>query len=198
MKRRLVIAAHADDETIGCGGTMAKYSQHGATTFVGVLTRDQSDDVHTVRRSEAERAWQKLGVTDSGWAEMRAHPLTVSPTAVDAVTGWIESVRPDIVFLPHPGEDDPDHAAVAAIVKSARILARSGCLLLGYEVWTPLARPSVFEDVSDFVAVKGEAINCFRSQVADRDYASAALALNRYHGVISGRGQHVEAFGMIS
>lgn len=193
-----MIAAHADDETIGCGGTIAKYSRRGATTFVGVLSRDRADDVHLRRRSEAEHAWRELGVTASGWADMRSHPLAVSPAAVDAVTEWILSVRPDIIFLPHPAEDDPDHAAVTAIVKSARIVANSGCLLLGYEVWTPLARPNLFEDVSDFATTKEHAIRCFSSQIAERDYAAAALALNRYRGVTSGRGHHVEAFGVIA
>jgi len=141
MRPRLVIAAHADDETLDCGGTIAKYSRQGAEVFIGVLTRDSNDDAHQRRREEALKAWRILGAREAGWAEKRAHPLVRDATVVDIVGEWLTMMRPEVVLIPHPEEQDPDHAAVAQIVGSAKLATGSTCTVLGYEVWTPLQRP---------------------------------------------------------
>ena len=38
MKKILVLAPHADDEVLGCGGTIDKYSKQGHHVYVAVLT----------------------------------------------------------------------------------------------------------------------------------------------------------------
>ena len=38
MKKILVLAPHADDEILGCGGTIAKYSKLGSKVYVSILT----------------------------------------------------------------------------------------------------------------------------------------------------------------
>lgn len=197
MKQRLVIAAHADDETIGCGGMISKYAEAGADIFVGVLTRDASDEQHQVRRDEAAAAWSTLGVARSDWVMMRSHPLTVGESSVDAVVGWLETFRPDLVFIPHPGEQDPDHAVVSRIVASAILRSGHFFRVLGYEVWTPILRPALFEDITDVMQRKMEAIQCFATQMRERDYASGAEGLNRFRGVTTGNGRFVEAFTLV-
>ena len=71
MKTILVVAAHADDEVLGCGGTMARHSASGDEVHVifmtdGVASRGQSAGSNELaRRNEAaERAAAILGVRD--------------------------------------------------------------------------------------------------------------------------------------
>lgn len=194
MRSRLVIAAHADDETIGCGGMIAKYARQGADVLVGVLTRDSDDEAHQLRREEARGAWGLLGAREAGWASLRAHPLIRDAAVVDIVGEWLTTMRPEIVFIPHPEEQDPDHATVAQIVGSAKLSTGSTCTVLGYEVWTPMQRPLLFEDISKEIETKRAAIEYFASQTARRDYADGTTGLNRYRGSTSGRGTYVEAF----
>lgn len=197
MKRRLVISAHADDETIGCGGTIIKYAAAGAQVYVGVLTRDANDEQHRIRHTEAEAAWSHLGVAGCDWAMLRAHPLTVDEHSVEAVVNWLETFRPDIILVPHPEEQDPDHAIVSLVVANAMLRLGRLTPMLGYEVWTPILRPSLFEDITDMISNKVQAVRCFRSQLEDRDYASGALGLNQFRGVTSGNGRFVEAFTLV-
>lgn len=68
---------------------------------------------------------------------MRSHPLTVGESSVDVVVGWLEMFRPDLVFVPHPGEQDPDHAVVSRVVASAKLRSGHFPQVLVYEVWTP-------------------------------------------------------------
>lgn len=197
MKRRLIVSAHADDETIGCGGMMVKYSAAGASIFVGVLSREADDEAHKIRLREAEKAWAVLGVEDAEWALSRARPLTISSDLVDSVGLWLSSFRPDIVFVPHEDEQDPDHAVVAQVVRSAMLQSGRIRPILGYEVWTPIRRPALFEDVTGVTAKKAHAIAQFASQIRERDYGEGAAGLNRFRGVMSGVGNHVEAFSLV-
>lgn len=197
MKRRLVLAAHADDETIGCGGTIAKYAAAGGSVYVGVLTRDPDDDCHAIRQEEAKEAWQRLGVAAAEWALEPAHPLTVSSSSVGAVADWLRKFAPDVVFIPHQYEQDPDHKIVSQLVRSAMLYAGVIRHMLAYEVWTPISCPHLYEDITRMVDVKSDAINRYSSQVGVRNYASAAIALNRFRGIMTGNGTYVEAFQMM-
>jgi LmbE family N-acetylglucosaminyl deacetylase len=138
-----------------------------------------------------------LGVEEADWALERAHPLTVSPGSVDAVSGWLIRFRPDVVFVPHEKEQDPDHAMVSQVVRSAML--HSGCVrpILGYEVWMPISRPALFEDVTSVLAAKKGAIGRFASQTRDRDYVAGSVGLNRFRGVMSGNGDYVEVFNLV-
>ena len=68
----LVFAAHQDDETIGCGGTIRKWSSNGSIVDVIFMTDgstgvDQSgrvdNDIASTRKKEAEQAAEILGVS---------------------------------------------------------------------------------------------------------------------------------------
>lgn len=139
-------------------------------------------------------AWEILGVDASSWADLRAHPLPRDYVAVDIVARWLTEFRPDVVFVPHPGEADRDHAAVADIVADAMAAAGHWTTMLGYEVWTPIAQSTLLEDVGPFIETKRRAIRAYSSQLADRPYDEAAVSLARFRGVMSADCAHAEAF----
>ena len=70
--RVLVVAPHADDETLGAGGVMARYAAEGHDVIVAVMTGHGEKGPHplfareawTVVREEARRAYSILGVKD--------------------------------------------------------------------------------------------------------------------------------------
>ena len=64
-------------------------------------------------------------------------------------------------------------------------------------MWTPILRPALFEDITDVMQRKMEAIQCFATQMRERDYASGAEGLNRFRGVTTGNGRFVEAFTLV-
>ena len=71
-KRVLVVSPHADDETLGVGGTIARHVAEGDHVSVAVLTGHGEDGPHplwpqnswTVVRAEARRAMTALGVEE--------------------------------------------------------------------------------------------------------------------------------------
>lgn len=196
MRQRLVLAAHADDETIGCAGSLAVHAAGDAKQWVGVLSRDDDDHEHAVRRAEAETAWEITGVTGGFWAEHAQRPLTASSQLIRLVSQWIVETQARTVLVPHPGESDPDHAGVATIARHAMIRAGRFCTLVGYEVWTPLARVDLYEDITAVADQKAAAIRAYHSQ-SSTDHVRAALGLNQFRSATSGRGLFAEAFQVL-
>ena len=89
MSIRLVLSAHADDEIIGAGGTLAKIISKGSQVHIGVISRDTLKSDHICRKSEAEEAWKAVGITNWYWGDASAHPLSCDSFTVGLVAGLI-------------------------------------------------------------------------------------------------------------
>lgn len=190
------MAAHADDEVIGAGGTMAHHA--GDEVMVGVLSVDRDPELDQTRRREAAAAWDLLGVSSGEFAGLPSRPLEAGDAAVAAVCEWLRSWRPTAIYLPHPRESDPDHQVVTAIIRNAMLRTRHSGLLLGYEVWTPLTTYHVTQDITEQAGLKRQAITAYESQVAHVAWDEGALGLNRYRGTTSGQGQWCEVFQVMT
>lgn len=112
--KRLVIAPHMDDESMGCGGLMAKYPDECV-----VLTITDSG---ATRAAEHARAMEILGVTDTrnlGFEDGATdRNMTDLVRAIDAV---MADVRPDEVYLPFPSLHQDHIAVYEAGMRSARV-----------------------------------------------------------------------------
>jgi LmbE family N-acetylglucosaminyl deacetylase len=216
-QRTLVLAPHPDDESIGCGGTLAKLTDAGASVKVVFLTDGEEGDralraladgdprkaelrreLSARRRREAGEALSILAVADSEFLGGRDGALDAGDRAlVERLAGVFDGFRPDLVLLPFVADRHPDHRAATPCLLAAldllgdRRLETLACA--GYEVWSP-AQPNALVDISAETERKRAAICAYASQMAETDYADGALALNRYRAV-SGllRGRYAEA-----
>jgi LmbE family N-acetylglucosaminyl deacetylase len=193
FRRVLALAAHPDDEVVGCGGLLALLADHGAEVHVAFATDGEATigsaatpaEVARRRRAEAEAAARVLGTKPPTFL---GHP----DGAVDAealgpdVRRLIDELRPEVVIAPWEHDGHRDHRAVAASIPG-------GVEVWGYETWTPLV-PNRLVDVSSTFARKEQALACYETAHLAFD-VGAMLALNRYRSVhgLSGRG-HAEAY----
>jgi LmbE family N-acetylglucosaminyl deacetylase len=175
----LVIAPHADDEAIGCGGTLALAAQ---ATIV-LLTGDAQ------RHEEARDAARSLGVTDLVAFGLDDQRVSSREDLAESLRLLLEDRRPATILIPFPLDRHRDHVAAAR----ATAAARPACELWCYEVWTPLD-PNRLVDISSAVEAKRAAISLHRSQVAELPYADAALGLNTYRALLAPGATHAEAF----
>jgi LmbE family N-acetylglucosaminyl deacetylase len=204
-ERVLVIAPHPDDEAIGCGGAVCLHRRRGDPVHVVFLTSGEryTKDVpaetnRCLREAEAEQAGRVLDV--QGLEFLRLPDLGLSESidgTADRLRAVLDTRAPDVLYLPHPGESHPDHAAVLPIVCAA--LAGLSTLdrlpeLRGYEVWSPLTRYHWVEDVSAVMAQKLRAVRCYRSQLRFFRYDAAVRGLNRYRGILGAGSRYAEAF----
>src|SRR5262249_22162753 len=132
-KRLMAVLAHPDDESLGVGGTLAKYAAEGADTFLLTATRGDGgryrgirpDDprhpgapaLPAVREAELRAAAAVLGVREVSLLDYRdgyldrANPAEV----VGAIAAHVRHVRPDVVitFGPDGAYGHPDHVAIS-------------------------------------------------------------------------------------
>ena len=216
--RLLVLAPHPDDESIGCGGTLAKWRDAGRSAKVVFLTdgrqgsralrqlpegdpgRVEAEKALIVtRQQEARLALQALGIDAFAFGDIPDGELGshVGPGA-KIIGAAIDDYRPDLIMLPFLTDRHPDHVAAGICLVAA--LKRLGSQRLeqlscaGYEVWSPIQANTII-DISAWVDRKKSAIGVYQSQLRDTNYLDGALSLNRYRAVSNViAGSHAEAF----
>ena len=112
--RRLVIAPHMDDESLGCGGLLAKNAEDATVVVV-----TQSG---TTRREEHARAMDILGVADSRSLDFEDGTTQQHMSRlVAALDDVMSEVQPEEVYLPFPSLHQDHIAVYEAGMRSARL-----------------------------------------------------------------------------
>jgi N-acetylglucosamine malate deacetylase 1 len=216
MKKSVfVLAAHPDDEVLGCGGTMARYANEGAAINVafladGVSSRGamashpaESRRETAARRAAAATACGILGATVVSFGEFPDNRLDTVPLLdiVKFVEDLVEQYQPDTVFTHHAGDLNIDHRrAHQAIETACRPLAgRSVKSIASFEVpssteWR-LARtadafvPNLFIDISQWLDHKLRALDAYAAELREWPHPRSRRAvehLARWRGATVG------------
>jgi LmbE family N-acetylglucosaminyl deacetylase len=214
--RIVVLAPHMDDEVIGCGGTLYRHIQKGAEVTVVYLTdgrygskqlsmlsgedrRKYQAELIEIRKAEAQLAMNTLGIQKGIFLDAEETKLAASAEVYKQVQHILHAVRPDIVYLPFFWEAHPDHSATSQVLLAATDGTALQFECYGYEVWTPLF-PNVLVDIQEVIDVKRQALQQYRSQLADNNYLHTALGLNAYRSILllEEHSQFAEAFFVAS
>lgn len=144
-RRLMAILAHPDDESLGLGGTLAKYAAEGVDVFLITATRGDSGRFRgrrphhpehpgsaalgTIREAELRAAAAVLGVRDVSVLDYHDRHLdrVDAPQAIAAIAGHVRRVRPDVVvtFGPDGAYGHPDHIAISQFATAAVVTAAS-------------------------------------------------------------------------
>lgn len=213
----LVIAPHPDDEIIGVGGTIAKRTKAGDEVFVCVVTKGQqplfSEELVNKGRKECCEADRKLGVKDTIFLDFPAVMLETVPRYIfnEKISEVVQTIKPDEVYIPHRGDMQIDHQMVvdAAMVALRpkynhvikRIFAYETLSETGWNIpnTTNEFIPNVYENISNEIDMKIEAMRVFQSQLAEFPEArsiEAIEALAKYRGATVNV-KNAEAFALI-
>ena len=187
MKSILVIAAHPDDEVLGCGGTIVKHIQNGDEVHVliiaeGVTSRDE--ERNPIRRKEslsklkkmAHKAHKILGINNiklMDFPDYRMDSVDLLEI-IKAVEKEINIVKPEIIYTHHYGDLNIDHRITHQAVLTACRPEPLRCVkrILTFEVqssteWQSpnigtVFSPNVFIDISDTLSLKIDALKAYQ------------------------------------
>lgn len=186
----LILAAHPDDEVLGCGGTIAKLADEGATIHAafladGVFSRTGDASAQQAelanRRAAAQKSCDILGVKSVSFGYFPDNRMdTVALLDITkAVEELIAEHRPDTIFTHHAGDVNIDHRRThEAVVTACR--PQSGHTvktLLSFEVpssteWqlpgsAPVFAPNWFVDISGTLDRKMAALDAYFDELRE-------------------------------
>lgn len=199
----LVIAPHPDDETLGCGGTLARLAPTCDIHVLLVTNGDGGGDLppetSAVRKQEMAAAVRTLGIAndvlhldepDGRFDDSRAFR--------EALAAIVQRLQPNWVFLPWLGDSHPDHSRISHA--SSEVLRRSGVeQLLYYETWNPVPASHVV-DITPVLETKKAAVLCHATALKYGNYLDAMLGLNAYRALYLPPGERrwAEAYAVTS
>lgn len=221
MSVALVVAAHPDDEVLGCGATMARLIAEGWRVHVlivaeGATSRSDTRDVVSHQNSLstlaqcAQEANRILGSSSLKLLSMPDNRLDGVELleVVKLVEAEIVRCQPCLVITHHAGDVNVDHRIIhdAVIAASRPQPDHPVKTLLFFEIpssteWRPAASglsftPNYFYDVSDYIDKKLDALHVYDSEMRDFPHprsVDAVLHLARWRGATVGC-QAAEAF----
>jgi len=209
----LIVAAHPDDETLGMGGSIAKFVSSKVEVSIvfvadGVTSRQSQRESLGDRKAASLHALSVLGVNDAVFLDLPDNMLDSVPrlNIIRELEKIISRYNPTIVFTNSLEDLNIDHRIVSECsIVATRPSANSNIrALLTYEVCSstnqflgkPSFAPNFFVDISDHLQNKHEALQAYRVELDPHPAARSVetiLARSTYWGGLSGYSQ-AEAF----
>ena len=188
MKKVLVIAAHPDDEMLGCGGTLLARQRRGDAIDVLICCewksmREQVElqDFYVRRAMEKLRVRKlhTLGFPDQCLDGM---PLLTLAKRIEEV---VAEVKPEVIYTHFRGDNNQDHRRVfdAAMIAARPIREELRVVYSFYTVssteWgrADAFMPDTWVDISDVMVEKLEAFACYQSEIMPYPHPRSMEAL---------------------
>ena len=189
LRKILIIAAHPDDEILGCGGTIIRLNKEGhkVTSLIlgeGVTSRDNIRD--TKKRVKdilelkkiAKRANVILGVREVFFHDFPDNRFDTVPflDIVKVIERIKSSIEPDIIFTHYEKDLNIDHQITyKAVITATRPIKEEAVKeIYSFEIpssteWSyPLSfSPNVFYDISETIDVKLRALEEYKTELRE-------------------------------
>ena len=187
----LVIAAHPDDEVLGCGATAArlvreKHEVHFAILGEGITSRharrsDADASQLSLLHRQAHAAAAKLGARSLTLRQLPDNRLDSIPLldVVKVVQELVDEMQPEVIYTHHQGDLNVDHGVIhRAVLTATRPIAGQPVReIYAFEVpssteWAfgslqPAFRPNVFVDVTATLEAKIAAMACYETETRE-------------------------------
>jgi LmbE family N-acetylglucosaminyl deacetylase len=203
MKTALVVAAHPDDEVLGCGATIARLSHEGWKVHVlivaeGATSRAEKRDIEanseelSVLAKCAEEANKILGAASVKLLSLPDNRMDSIDLLdiVKIVEEYILKYKPSLIFTHHAGDVNIDHKILHdAVIAACRPQPNHSVKeLLFFEVpssteWRPASSgiyftPNYFYDVSEHISKKMAALSAYQPEMRNFPYPRSVDAVN--------------------
>ena len=197
----LIVAAHPDDEVLGCGGTISRLIDEGHDIYVAILgegvssryperPKDVESQIDKLRIS-CRRAADCLGVKDLFIHQLPDNCFDTVPLldVVKIIEELVDRIKPTAVYSHHGGDLNVDHvithrAVLTAIrpmadcpVKEIYAFEIPSSTEWAFQQFEPRFRPTVFTDISETIEIKIEAMQFYESEIRSFPHPRSPEAL---------------------
>jgi LmbE family N-acetylglucosaminyl deacetylase len=218
MKKIMVIAAHPDDELLGCGGTLIKHSKNGdhIKTLIlgqGMLSRGEDESILIKLRADAKRANDIVGVNELKFFDFPDNAFDSIPllNIIKTVEKEIDEYEPDIIYTHFSNDLNVDHRRTFEAVMTA---TRPQPGMKNPEIYSFCIQsstdwissnesvqfiPSVFVDVEKEIEQKLLALEAYETEMKDYPHSRSLKSVeifSQYWGTRVGK-KYVEPFVLV-
>lgn len=218
MSRVLVVAPHADDESLGCGGTLLKHLASGDELHWLLVTGMSSEtgfsqENITIRSEEIRQVGERYSF--SSITELMFPPARLSEIPesdlIRRISQAVLDTRPELVYTAYRNDAHSDHEAVFDAVMASTKSFRYPFIrrVLAYETISETDfglkpedggfKPNVYINIEDFLKEKLDILDLFKSEMGQFPFPrsrEALEALSKVRGVQCGC-RAAEAFMLI-
>ena len=220
-KTILIVAAHPDDEVLGCFGTVARLIQEGYVAYTLILGegktsrekyRDTSkhSEEFKVLNKEIIEANQTIGIKKTfiyDFPDNRFDSVDLLDI-VKVIDTMKQKINPNIIFTHYENDLNIDHKITyQAVITATRPMENESVkeiysfeILSSTEWQYPISfSPDVFFDIKDTIELKLSAMKCYKSELCEYPHPRSleGIELNaKYNGMRVGK-NYVEAFKTI-
>jgi len=202
--KTLIIAAHPDDEVLGCGGTVLKLAKKQQIYSLVLNKGGREKPILTDKVSDF------MGFTKSWQLDLPDNRFDTVPLAdiVKIVEDVKNEIKPDVVFTHFEYDLNKDHQLTyQAVLTATRPMAKETVKeLYSFEIpsstewkFPNVFAPNVFIDISDTIEKKIEAFKMYETEVRDFPHPRSPEAMRviaKRWGILSGL-KCVEAFYLV-
>jgi LmbE family N-acetylglucosaminyl deacetylase len=223
-KKALVFQPHNDDAVIALGGVLLKLKQAGWGIQYIYLTDGRyggvdltSEEICAIRKTEAATERRLLGVDefvelDYVDQSLMGFSAQQQEIARNRLAEALRDMQPQVVFVPSPNDQHPDHRATHNLAMTALERYSQPVCLAKYSVWlmpdfytkrNDPARQTVLVGIDAEMQQKLALIRCHSSQIQKRAYDEIAQHLAAYYSLVNLAGDKMgaktsEMFGIYS
>jgi len=196
----LAFGAHADDVEIGMGATIAKYANEGKRIVICDLTNSELSSNGTVenRKAEAKNAGEALGIVERTTIGLPDRGLYLEESSIKKIVEVIRVYKPTVIFSPFYIDRHPDHGNCGKLVDEAIFSAGIKNFAAGslaphkvqnsyYYMINGFHKPDFVIDTSEWMEIKKQALNCYRSQFVKTAETVETPLVNGYIEAIEAR-----------
>lgn len=219
----LVVAAHPDDEVLGCGGSVHKWSQMGAKVHALIMAEgltaraEKREDISCQAlgslREDAKHAAKLIGyqsISFETFPDNRMDSVDLLDV-VHALSRYVDQFHPDVVLTHHHSDLNIDHRiCFQAVLTACRPLPEHFVrTILSFE--TPSATewnfpyykncfsPNIFVDISEHIKAKTDAMSCYKTELRAAPHPRSIRSLDsiaQHWGSVTGC-DYAEAFELV-
>lgn len=206
-KLALILIAHADDETLGAGGTILKLIEKGWLVNIVAI----SDGKLTVRGKEQDnskdfkKACKLLGVEKHSLLKFKDQKFDTEAVSDLANTVVNLKLHPDLIITHHQEDLNKDHRITCEVAKiigrpKTKPISILGCEIPGTSFWNgKVFQANYFVDITKYIDLKIDAFAKYHNEIQEYPHPRSKKGLKllaQYHGMQSGF-KYAEAFNVI-
>ncbi len=216
----LVIAPHPDDEVLGCGGTIKKYTDSKNKVYLCIVTcaytPNWSEEFIKSRKEEIKCSNKVLGIERTFFLDLPTVKLDTIPQSKinDLILKCVGEVKPEIIYIPHRGDLNKDHQIIfeSSLVATRAKPGISIKKIFSYEVLSEtewgeqkikklkdVFLPTVYVDIKKTLKDKIRAMKCYKSELKKFPHPRSEkgiVVLSEKRGMEAGL-ENAEAFILI-